>query len=104
MSVDVLPVSPGSTLAVRSGAHRIQFSPFMSSTETGQAGNISIVGCLRHLWLILPGTAIHGLIQTAILYPDSIGLSQTDTTHKTALDSLLTLRFQLFEKAQFVTA
>jgi transposase len=31
-------------------------------------------------------------------------LSQTDTTHKTALDSLLTLRFQLFEKAQFVTA
>jgi transposase len=31
-------------------------------------------------------------------------LSQTDTTHKTALNSLLTLRFQLFEKAQFVTA
>ena len=31
-------------------------------------------------------------------------LSQTDTTHKTALDSLLTLRFQLFEKAQFETA
>jgi len=31
-------------------------------------------------------------------------LSQTHTTHKAALDSLLTLRFQLFEKAQFVTA
>jgi transposase len=31
-------------------------------------------------------------------------LSQTGTTHKTALDSLITLRFQLFEKAQFVTA
>jgi transposase len=30
-------------------------------------------------------------------------LSQTHTTHKTALDSLLTLRFQLFEKAQFMT-
>ena len=30
-------------------------------------------------------------------------LSQTHTTHKTALDSLLTLRFQLFEKTQFVT-
>ncbi len=30
-------------------------------------------------------------------------LNQTHTTHKTALDSLLTLRFQLFEKAQFVT-
>ena len=29
-------------------------------------------------------------------------LSQTHTTHKTALDSLLTPRFQLFEKAQFV--
>lgn len=29
-------------------------------------------------------------------------LSQTHTTHKTALDSLLTLRFQLFEKAQFI--
>lgn len=31
-------------------------------------------------------------------------LSQTHTTHQTALDSLLTLRFQLFEKAQFVAA
>jgi len=31
-------------------------------------------------------------------------LSQTHTTHKAALESLLTLRFQLFEKAQFVTA
>lgn len=30
-------------------------------------------------------------------------LSQTHTTHKVALDSLLTLRFQLFEKTQFVT-
>lgn len=29
-------------------------------------------------------------------------LSQTHATHKTALDSLLTLRFQLFEKAQFM--
>ena len=29
-------------------------------------------------------------------------LSQTHTTHKTALDSLLTLRFQLFKKAQFM--
>jgi len=29
-------------------------------------------------------------------------LSQTHTTHKTALDSLLAPRFQLFEKAQFV--
>ena len=29
-------------------------------------------------------------------------LQQTDTTHKAALDSLLTLRFQLFEKAQLV--
>ena len=31
-------------------------------------------------------------------------LSQTHTTHKTVLDSLLTLRFQLFDKPQFVTA
>ena len=31
-------------------------------------------------------------------------LAQTHTTHKSALDSLLSLRFQLFEKAQFVTA
>lgn len=31
-------------------------------------------------------------------------LSQTHTTHKAALDSLLTLHFQLFEKAQFVAA
>lgn len=31
-------------------------------------------------------------------------LEQTHTTHQAALDSLLTLRFQLFEKAQFVTA
>jgi transposase len=31
-------------------------------------------------------------------------LSQTHTTHKTALDTLLTLRFQCFDKAQFVTA
>lgn len=31
-------------------------------------------------------------------------LGQTSTTHKTALDSLLTLRFQLFPKAQFVPA
>jgi transposase len=30
-------------------------------------------------------------------------LSQTHTTHKEALDSLLTLRFQLFEKAQSMT-
>lgn len=30
-------------------------------------------------------------------------LSETHTTHKSALDSLLTLRFQTFEKAQFVT-
>jgi transposase len=30
-------------------------------------------------------------------------LSQTHTTHKSALDSLLSLRFQLFDKAQFVT-
>jgi transposase len=30
-------------------------------------------------------------------------LNQTHTTHKSALDSLLTLRFQLFEKAQLVT-
>jgi transposase len=29
-------------------------------------------------------------------------LSQTHTTHKAALDSLLTCRFQLFEKAQFM--
>jgi len=31
-------------------------------------------------------------------------LEETMTTHKSDLDSLLTLRFQLFEKAQFVTA
>jgi transposase len=31
-------------------------------------------------------------------------LSQTHTTHKAALDTLLNLRFQLFEKAQLVTA
>jgi DDE superfamily endonuclease len=31
-------------------------------------------------------------------------LAQTHTTHRTALDSLLTLRFQLFAKAQFVPA
>jgi len=31
-------------------------------------------------------------------------LNQTHTTHQSALDSLLTLRFQLFDKAQFVTA
>lgn len=31
-------------------------------------------------------------------------LSQTHTTHKSALDSLLTLRFQRFDKAQFVTS
>jgi transposase len=30
-------------------------------------------------------------------------LTQTHTTHKTALDSLLTLRFHLFDKAHFVT-
>lgn len=30
-------------------------------------------------------------------------LSQTHTTHKSALDSLLSLRFQLFDKTQFVT-
>jgi transposase len=30
-------------------------------------------------------------------------LSQTHTTHKRALDSLLTLRFQRFEKVQFMT-
>ncbi len=30
-------------------------------------------------------------------------LDETTTTHKSDLDSLLTLRFQLFEKAQFVT-
>jgi hypothetical protein len=29
-------------------------------------------------------------------------LSQTDTTHKQKLDSLLTLRFQSFEKVQSV--
>ena len=31
-------------------------------------------------------------------------VAQTHTTHRTALDSLLTLRFQLFAKAQFVPA
>jgi transposase len=31
-------------------------------------------------------------------------LAHTHTTHRAALDSLLTLRFQLFEKAQFVPA
>lgn len=31
-------------------------------------------------------------------------LDETMTTHKSDLDALLTLRFQLFEKAQFVTA
>jgi transposase len=30
-------------------------------------------------------------------------LDETMTTHQSDLDSLLTLRFQLFEKAQFVT-
>jgi len=30
-------------------------------------------------------------------------LHQTQTTHKQDLDSLLSLRFQLFQKAQFVT-
>jgi len=30
-------------------------------------------------------------------------LDETITTHKSDLDSLLTLRFQLFEKTQFVT-
>jgi hypothetical protein len=30
-------------------------------------------------------------------------LNETMTTHKSDLDSLLTLRFQLFQKAQFVT-
>ena len=30
-------------------------------------------------------------------------LNQTHTTHKSALSTLLTLRFQLFEKEQFVT-
>jgi transposase len=30
-------------------------------------------------------------------------LSQTDTKHKTALDSLLTLKFQTFKKAQIMT-
>lgn len=30
-------------------------------------------------------------------------LTQTHTTHKSALDTLLTLRFQRFDKAQFVT-
>jgi len=30
-------------------------------------------------------------------------LEETMTTHKFDLDSLLTLRFQLFEKPQFVT-
>ena len=34
----------------------------------------------------------------------SKGLDETLTTHKSDLDSLLTLRFQLFQKAQFVTA
>jgi transposase len=29
-------------------------------------------------------------------------LSQTDTTHKAALDSLITLRFQIFQQARFV--
>ena len=32
------------------------------------------------------------------------GLAQTHTTHRAALDSLLTLRFQRFEKAQFPPA
>ena len=31
-------------------------------------------------------------------------LDETSTTHKSDLDSLLTLRFQLFQKPQFVTA
>jgi len=31
-------------------------------------------------------------------------LEQTSTTHKAALDLLLTLRFQRFEKAQFMPA
>jgi hypothetical protein len=31
-------------------------------------------------------------------------LSETHTTHKQALDSLLTLKFQTFEKAQFMPA
>lgn len=31
-------------------------------------------------------------------------LGQTQSQHKVALDSLLTLKFQMFEKAQFVTA
>jgi transposase len=30
-------------------------------------------------------------------------LTETSTTHKADLDSLLTLRFQLFEKAKFAT-
>jgi transposase len=34
----------------------------------------------------------------------SLCLDETVTTHKSDLDSLLTLRFQLFQKAQFVTA
>lgn len=38
------------------------------------------------------------VFKTAIL--DCLG--QTHTTHKTKLDTLLTLRFQLFEKARFV--
>lgn len=31
-------------------------------------------------------------------------LDETSTKHQFALDSLLTLRFQLFQKAQFLTA
>jgi transposase len=61
---------------------------------------------IERLWKFVKKQCLYSRYYAAFTaFKTAIGdcLSQTHTAHKAALDSLLTLRFQRFEKAQFVT-
>ena len=59
---------------------------------------------IERLWKFVKKECLYSIYYSDFApFKAAIGMciDQTQTTHKAALDSLLTLRFQLFEKAQF---
>jgi transposase len=62
---------------------------------------------IERLWKFVKKQCLYSIYYADFAaFKTAIGqcLAQTHTTHRTALDSLLTLRFQLFEKAHFLPA
>ncbi len=62
---------------------------------------------IERLWKFVKKQCLYSQYYTDFgIFKSAIGdcLTETHTTHKSALDSLLTLRFQLFKKALFIPA